>query len=102
MSGTGIHCIATGGPLLSKRHGELWDAGHWLAVTGQHYAGTPTTVEHRPDELLALATVLAPSDYLSSGGNYEPPDRIALGERHRELFRLVRHLKGNDATREFA
>jgi hypothetical protein len=33
---------------------------------------------------------------------YEPPDRILDGERHHELFRLIRHLKGLDATREHA
>src|SRR5207244_9657608 len=29
---------------------------------------------------------------------YEPPDRIFKSERHRELFRLIRHLKGLDST----
>jgi hypothetical protein len=36
---------------------------------------------------------------------YEPPDRICNGERHHELFRLIRHLKalGNDrATVRYA
>jgi hypothetical protein len=33
---------------------------------------------------------------------YEPPDRILDGERHHELFRLIRHLKGLQSTREDA
>jgi hypothetical protein len=36
------------------------------------------------------------------GNAYEPPSRIARGERHHELFRLLRHLKGLRATVETA
>ncbi len=103
MSGTGLHCIATGGPLpTGPRFGELWDSGHWLAVTGQHWPGTPTTVEHRPDALLSLAASLLPLTFGSSGAIYQLPTDIPSGSRHRELFRLIRHLKATGWTREDA
>ena len=38
----------------------------------------------------------------TAGAPYEPPDRIANGERHHELFRLLRHMKGLGANIERA
>lgn len=99
LSGTGLHCIATGGPLpTGPRYGELWDAGHWLAITGHRWPGTPATVEHRPDALLALAASFQPA-ITYSGGHYELPTNIPSGCRHQELFRLIRHLKGRGKTK---
>ena len=56
-SGNGVHAIARGAkPGTRSRTGpyELYDHGRYFTVTGQHIAGTPTTVEERTAEVAAL------------------------------------------------
>jgi primase-polymerase (primpol)-like protein len=43
-------------PAAGRKRGnvELYDDGRFLTVTGRHLAGTPTTIENRQDEILAV------------------------------------------------
>jgi len=101
LSGTGIHCIGISDtPLPPGRHGELWDAGHYLVITGQHLPGTPTTIEKRTDELSRLAFDLRPFGAPEIGAPYQVPSVIREGSRHGELFRLLRSLKALGTSKE--
>jgi len=63
-SGTGVKLLLRAtkpGPRTrptksDARHIEVYDTQHYFALTGQHLAGTPTTVEARQTELSALYT----------------------------------------------
>lgn len=54
QSGTGLHILLHGRPPGTKnRHEpfEVYSTGRYFAMTGDHVEGTPTTIEHRQDEL---------------------------------------------------
>jgi len=63
-SGTGVKVFlfaseglpngARRGDLLGGGHVEMYDGGRYFTVTGEHLAGTPTTIEHRQSELTNL------------------------------------------------
>lgn len=56
-SGTGIRIIAEGTlPERGRKKGdlEMYDCGRYVTVTGRHLEGTPTTVEARHDEIVAV------------------------------------------------
>jgi primase-polymerase (primpol)-like protein len=54
-SGKGIHIIAKASlPAGGRRRTpgiEIYDAGRYFTVTGEHIDGTPTTIEQRQDEI---------------------------------------------------
>ncbi len=56
-SGSGLHVLAHGAlPPGRRRAGtiEMYSTGRYFTVTGQHVAGTPTTIEERTAALAAL------------------------------------------------
>ena len=62
VSRTGVHVLASGElPAGGKRRNgiELYGAGRYFVVTGQHLAGTPTTIEERTAALSTLYATLA-------------------------------------------
>jgi len=64
VSGKGVHIILKGEiPGRSRRRGdiEMYDAGRFFVMTGEHVGGTPYTVERRQDELNKLYKEVFPS-----------------------------------------
>jgi putative DNA primase/helicase len=58
-SGTGVHVILRGQvPQGGRKKGkyEVYDQGRYFTVTGQHLAGTPTSVEERTSALAGVHT----------------------------------------------
>jgi putative DNA primase/helicase len=56
-------------------HVELYDAGRFFTVTGRPLAGTPSTIEARPEALAALhADLFPPVSASPVPGRPEPPD----------------------------
>ena len=57
-SGKGIRIFVNGGPLpchgRKKGPVEIYESGRYLTVTGRHIPGTPTTINHRPEAVIAL------------------------------------------------
>jgi hypothetical protein len=62
-SGTGIHLLASGGPLPPEgRHVvtkdghkvEMYDSDRFFTITGLHVSGTPFEVAHRPEAIRAF------------------------------------------------
>jgi primase-polymerase (primpol)-like protein len=63
QSGTGVHLIGNGTlPSGRRRNGqrEMYDRGRFFALTGQHFPGTPLTIENRQAEIVALHAALFP------------------------------------------
>lgn len=64
-SGTGVHIYAKGSlPSGGRKRGpiEMYDSGRFFTVTGKPLPGTPSTIESRQAELMALhAEVFGPS-----------------------------------------
>jgi hypothetical protein len=56
VSGTGIHLIARAvlPPGGRKRKIEMYDSGRFVTFTGNHMDATPTTIERRPAEIVAI------------------------------------------------
>jgi len=56
-SRTGVHVILFGKlPPKGRRRGqvEMYESGRFFTMTGEHLEGTPSTIEHREVELLAI------------------------------------------------
>jgi hypothetical protein len=56
-SGCGVHILVRGLlPPIGRRKGniEMYDAGRYFTITGNHLDGTPTTIEERTPDLAAL------------------------------------------------
>lgn len=62
-SGTGVHAIAKGGIPTGRKtpEVEMYDHGRYFTWTGQHIVGTPTTIEDRPEQLMALYEEITPT-----------------------------------------
>jgi primase-polymerase (primpol)-like protein len=63
QSGAGIHIVGKGKlPPGRRRQGQIetYDNGRFFALTGQHYPGTPLTVENRQAKIAALHAALFP------------------------------------------
>ena len=94
LSGKGVHAVAFGGPLPPNRRCEMWDAGHYVVITGWHIDGTPTTVEHRQNALMQLAYELTPGGMVEAERTeYVAPPEVFKKERTSALFRELRSLK---------
>jgi primase-polymerase (primpol)-like protein len=55
-SGTGVRIFVYGKlPPIGRKTGdiEVYEAGRYLTITGNHLDGTPRTIENRQDELTA-------------------------------------------------
>lgn len=82
-SGTGLHILVEGAlPAGGSRTGELelYDQARYFTVTGDHVAGTPTSVEQRTAALRSLY-----EDYVDTGDESAldtagPPTRDRSGE----------------------
>jgi hypothetical protein len=65
QSGNGLHIISRGKlPPEGRKRGniEMYEEGRFLATTGEHWPGTPLTIENRKEEILAVhASVFKPS-----------------------------------------
>lgn len=63
VSGTGLHIFARGDvPTSVKANGiEIYCRGRFATMTGQHLDGTPTTINRRPRQLMALYERLKPA-----------------------------------------
>jgi primase-polymerase (primpol)-like protein len=62
VSKTGVHILAYGDlpPSGRRRNGvELYPTAHYFVVTGEHLAGTPTTIQERTEALQTLYASLA-------------------------------------------
>jgi putative DNA primase/helicase len=79
VSGSGVHAIATGGPLppdgRKKKPFELYDQ-HMFVVTGNLLAGFPATVEHRPDEIAELHRQVFGADTGATGADMPTVDDL--------------------------
>jgi hypothetical protein len=102
MGGRGLHCLAKGVRPQGSTDVELWDGGHLIAITGVRWPDTNATIEHRQNELEHVFSRSRTSTSTAPSVAYEVPDTVSAGNRHRELFRLVRHMKGNGASVEMA
>ncbi len=63
-SGKGAHVLVRArvpGPRRRKGQVEMYDAGRFFAMTGDHIEGTPTTVEERQAELEAIYAAIFPA-----------------------------------------
>ncbi len=60
-SGTGVHIIVYGNIPANVNHNgvEMYDQGKFMSVTGKHLSSTPTTIEHRQEQLDALYAEIA-------------------------------------------
>ena len=113
-SGTGVHILlraklASGG----RRCGpvEIYDAGRYFTMTGQHLAGTPVVIGNRQDELDALMGELFPPLFqtpamtnataagLSDDELIERAQCARNGERFRRLWAGDASDYGNDRSR---
>jgi putative DNA primase/helicase len=64
-SGRGLRIFVRGSLPPGRRKAgdvEMYDSGRYLTVTGQHLAGTPTTIEERTAELAALHASTFPTN----------------------------------------
>jgi primase-polymerase (primpol)-like protein len=104
MGGNGIHCIAKGVRPAGSCDAELWDGGHLLAITGVRWPETNGAIDLRQTELEYVFRRSRKSTDAATVASttYEVPDVVEQNNRHRELFRLVRHMKGLGASVEEA
>ncbi|MFC7070524.1 phage NrS-1 polymerase family protein [Halobaculum lipolyticum] len=78
-SGTGVHVIIEGDlPDGRNRHGsvEVYDDARFFTVTGTHLSETPTTVEHRLDELAAVHSEFVAAENTLTGSDSQPPAQV--------------------------
>lgn len=73
---------------------ESYDQGRFFTVTGQHIAGTPTTIETRQDELDEIRDRMFPPVEQSSKGNGRP--QRGLDDDHEILRRAGAAKNGRD------
>lgn len=92
VSGTGMHVIGRG-QLGNGRHPKglgVFDRGRYFVMTGQHVAGTPTTIEDRQAELeLVLARFLPPPPAQAGGRDTSRATPIDIDDR--ELLEIAAH-----------
>lgn len=92
--GDGLHVIVRANlPEGGNRRGnvEMYDAGRYFTMTGDHWPGTPTTVEERQANL-----AMVHRDVFSDDGNNPPPppnpaEPVSLDDR--ELIEKARNAK---------
>ncbi len=103
LSGTGVHAVAFGGPLPPGRKCEMWDAGHYVVMTGWHIEDTPATVEYRQNELVQLAYDLTPGGItVAEREEYVVPTECFKKERTAEMFKYLRSLKAKGFDKDQA
>jgi hypothetical protein len=90
-SGTGLHVIVraglNGGRNRTKTTSwggdfEAYDRGRFFTITGEHLAGTPTTIESRQEELDAIRAELFPAPATANVAltNGKPPVPVAMDD----------------------
>src|SRR5262249_26357971 len=102
MGSAGLHCIAKGVRPQGSTDVELWDGGHLIAITGVRWPNSNPNIEHRQRELEYVFQRSRKTAASVEATTYEVPDIVTSGNRHRELFRLVRHMKALGAPIEEA
>lgn len=92
-SGDGVHILAKGAlPPRGRRKGhiEMYDGGRFFTMTGEHFDGTPTTVEERQAELEALHAQVFGTEQ-SSRGNSDGTSFSTKSVTDKELVDRARH-----------
>lgn len=115
-TGTGVHILVRGAlpEALKTRDVELYDRDRYLTVTGCHVPTTPTTIEHRQEQLQAVyqrfkqqrATPTAPTETPAQTTTPTPAplpisNKFAKGEEltDDELLRVARRAKDGKGDR---
>ncbi|MBN1975953.1 MAG: DNA primase [Anaerolineae bacterium] len=96
-SGRGLRIIGRGAlPPGRRRDGqiELYDAGRYLTITGNHVPGTPATIEDRQAELEALHARLFPAPEMPKTPR-RPVEPVNVDDA--ELIRKASNANGNGA-----
>ena len=84
ISGNGVHVIVRANLNGSRRRSgpfEVYDAGRFFVVTGEHVRGTPTTIEERQAQLEHVLERFLPAAELPNGGSKLPPQPVTLDDR---------------------
>ncbi len=113
-SGTGVHILLKAKMAATGRRSglvEVYSAGRYFTMTGQHIAGTPVAIEDRQEELDSLTAELfppssqVPRECLSSIGDLTDEELIERakcarnGDRFRRLWAGDTSEYGNDRSR---
>lgn len=85
-SGKGIKAICKGRIPRGRKKGnfEMYQMARYFTITGQHYEGTPTTIEDRPEEVLAVYENLFGNDDNGGGINVDTTNasKLEYGDDH--------------------
>lgn len=93
-SGKGIHIIAKASlPAGGRRRApgiEIYDAGRYFTVTGEHIEGTPTTIEQRQDEIGDLHAAL---NFQTRSDQKQRIDRLQMIDSDEDLLSRARRAR---------